>query len=60
MFALFLAVTSPKHIMTQDMINSENSIIEEVRICAYSDKFFMELKFSTRSVSVKMYAHQLN
>ena len=34
-------------------------IIEKARICGYSNKFSMELKFSTRSVSVKMYAHQL-
>ena len=34
-------------------------IIEKVRICGYSNKFFMELKVSTRSVSVKMYAHQV-
>ena len=35
------------------------TIIEKVRICGCSDKFFMELKFSTRYVSVKMYAHQV-
>ena len=34
-------------------------IIEKVRICGYSNKFFMELKFSTKSVSVKMYAQQV-
>ena len=34
-------------------------IIEKVRICGYSNKFFMKLKFSTKSVSVKMYAHQV-
>ena len=34
-------------------------IIEKVRICGHSNKCFVELKFSERSVSVKMYAHQL-
>ena len=29
-------------------------IIDTVSISAYSNKYFMELKFSTRSVSVKM------
>ena len=29
------------------------NIIEKVSICGYSNKFFMELKFSIRSVSVK-------
>ena len=34
-------------------------IIEKVRICGPCNKCFMELKFSVKSVSVKMYARQL-
>ena len=34
-------------------------IIEKVRACGHSNKFFMELKLSTRTVSVKMCAHQV-
>ena len=34
-------------------------IIEYIRICGYSNNFFTEIKFSTRSVSAKMYTHQL-
>ena len=34
-------------------------IIEKVVICGYSNEFFLKLKFSTGSVSVKMYAHHV-
>ena len=34
-------------------------IIEKVKICGYSNKFFMELKSSARSATVKMYAQQV-
>ena len=44
-----------RNVMTKLLVYGH---IEKARICGYSNKFFMELKFSTRSVSVKMYAHK--